>query len=234
MKDILLLLMATGLPFASGSSGVVDRAREIVPMAETPIEEPIIVAPPPGMSAGPAPQPSPGEEEDVAVLDVPSEPASEPEVIVEDAPEPDGSAAYPEFAAGLSDCLMFLTDAGAELGVEGEVVGEGASYAIFYPVMKQPFDFVVSISETATEKACSGQGPLSVPYAEVTANTAELAAFFADYGMVELAFPGEQRAYADCDAAAAVLLTQGDGLTIFAGFTGTNAATYCMSFGRKE
>ncbi|MEM1234324.1 MAG: hypothetical protein AAGH70_09375, partial [Pseudomonadota bacterium] len=132
------------------------------------------------------------------------------------------------------DCLFYLTRDAAELRPGGAVVGQGASFTIFYPVMKQPFDFVVSITETASGKACSGQGPLSVPYADIVAGIDVLAAVFAEFGMAELAFPGTQKAFADCERAVAMLLTEADGLTVFAGFTGTNAVSYCTSFGRKE
>lgn len=227
------MLVATGLPFASGSGMVPDRGREWPPL-----DPPALALPAPSPSEDPAadPQPEPEDEEAVAALDARAaeDTASEEVSEANGTPRDDPDEAYPEFAAGFRDCLFFLTGAEAELGAGGQIVGEGASYAIFYPVMKQPFDFVLSISQTGSEKACSGQGPRAVPFADIASGIDELAAVFTEFGLVELAFPGEQMAFADCDGAAAMLLTQADGLTVFAGFTGTNAVTYCTSFGRKE
>ena len=143
---------------------------------------------------------------------------------------------YPEFTAGLQDCLDHLTlqDA-ADLTQRGQALGTPPSFAIFYPELKQPHDFVVAVSSTPTgDYTCSGQGPVSVASADLEAELPGIAALAASYNMVELAFPAPNRAFADCEGLTSVLLNDTGGTTVFAGFVGANAQTYCTAFGVKE
>ncbi|MEM9855700.1 MAG: hypothetical protein AAF841_14825, partial [Pseudomonadota bacterium] len=188
----------------------------------------------PPAALAPAPEPraaAPMEDDEAPALLAAPQPAPAPLAREEN----DGLAdRYPEFVAGLGDCLAYLATGAVDPGEAGQIMGGGASFTAFYPVMKQPFDFVVAFSETGEERSCSGQGPVSVPSEQVAEELPAVAAFFAGYTMVELNFPAPNRAFADCARDIGMLLTDSGGLTVFAGFSGQNATTYCTSFGAKE
>ena len=168
-------------------------------------------------------------------------PAAVPPVAVEEnAPEGAAwatlSAEYPNFVAGLQDCLdhLILGEA-AQLDQRGEKMGnDPISFAIFYPEMKQPFDFITSISSSGGVYSCSGQGPTSIPTDQMEAQAGALAALYASRGLRELNFPAPARAFADCDNDIGVVMNDAAGFQVFAGFAGQNATTYCTSFGVKE
>ncbi|MEL7125869.1 MAG: hypothetical protein AAGK30_06545 [Pseudomonadota bacterium] len=100
------------------------------------------------------------------------------------------------------------------------------------------FDFSKGTSTTPGTWACSGSGPAS-PLWPVFVTTGWIAADAAlrSNGLQELAFPGPQKAYANCGAEVPdiyVLFNAGAGdRVVFAATTGPAAAAFCTSMGVK-
>ncbi|MEM1301953.1 MAG: hypothetical protein AAGH17_05160, partial [Pseudomonadota bacterium] len=93
------------------------------------------------------------------------EPVAAPAPTAQVMPTVDGlGTRYPDFVAGLQDCLDHLTQReAADLTQRGAKLGNDAeSYAIMYPEVKQPHDFIVSVTSVNGDYSCSGQGPTSM------------------------------------------------------------------------
>ena len=152
-------------------------------------------------------------------------------------PAGDGlGARFPDFVAGLQDCLDHLTlREAADLTQRGVKLGnDNESYAIMYPEIKQPHDFIVSVTSVNGDYSCSGQGPTSMPTDQIEAELGALSQVVAGYNMAQLNFPAPTTAFADCENDVGILFTDSAGTLVFAGFAGQNATTYCTAFGVKE
>ncbi|MEM6728903.1 MAG: hypothetical protein AAF618_10415, partial [Pseudomonadota bacterium] len=214
MLEILALLLALG---------AMSDGNDFAEVAPRPAPQEPAIAATPDNDADPATEAPPSI---AATPDAPPTIAATPTMPGAD-PAEGLRASYPEFSAGLNDCLLHITGSDAPLGQEGQVLGGGESYAIFYPVQKSDFDFVVSIATLNGARSCSGQGPRSLPTAELDAELPALAATLAPFSMSELNFPAPTRAFADCAGQTAMLFSDSGGTIVFAGFLGDTAQTYC-------
>lgn len=155
------------------------------------------------------------------------------------------------FEAGLGDCARFITAKPdyvwafqtppldvdeSESGIRGTVVyphgsGGGFDFAI-------SFDWSRGTSTTPGSWTCSGSGPAS-PQWPLFSTTGWIGADarLRSNGLVELKFPGPQKAYANCTAKTPDiywLFNAGDGdRVVFAAITGPTAAAFCSSMGVK-
>ncbi|MEL6607655.1 MAG: hypothetical protein AAFO93_01970 [Pseudomonadota bacterium] len=152
--------------------------------------------------------------------------------LFEGALQPGLAAAYPEFSAGLVDCLSFNREGhDAPIGEDGTINGDGFAYTIFYPELTQPFPFMVAVSSSGGILNCSGQGAASLPIDDPL--WPEVETLMEAAGMIEMDFPPPVRVYADCEAGRAVMFSDAGGTYLFAAMTGPNPASYCANFGPK-
>lgn len=155
------------------------------------------------------------------------------------------------FDAGLGECARYITakpQGPWAFQTAPATVDEdeaGTDITVVYPEGSAGgFDFAVGFSHakgtstTPGSWSCSGAGPKAPqwPQFEITGWIGADALLRAN-GLVELNFPGPQRAYADCLADAPetyVFFNAADGdRVVFAAATGPTAAAFCTSMGWK-
>lgn len=155
------------------------------------------------------------------------------------------------FDTGLSECAAYITAKPAAAwafptppaSIDSSETGTDAS--VVYPAGSAGnFDFGVSFSHskgTSTTPGawtCAGAGPKSPlwPQFDITGWIGADARLRSN-GLVELNYPGPQRAYADCTAETPdvyFLFNAGPGdRVVFAAATGPTAAAFCTSMGWK-
>ncbi len=155
------------------------------------------------------------------------------------------------FEAGLGDCARYIAAKPQQVwafqtpaydvdedegGISGTVVYPQGSAGGFDFAMS--FDYTRGTSTAPGTWLCSGAGPKS-PIWPVFDTTGWIGADarLRSNGLVELKFPGPQRAYANCTADSPdiyFLFNAGEGdRVVFAATTGPAAAAFCASMGWK-
>lgn len=155
------------------------------------------------------------------------------------------------FETGLGECVQFVTADPATpwafptspATLDTDESGTDAS--VVYPVGSAGnYDFAVSFShtfDTSTtpgSRTCGGAGPKSPlwPQFDITGWIGADARLRGN-GLVELNFPGPQRAYADCTAETPdvfMIFNAGPGdRVVFSATTGPSAGGFCSSMGWK-